>query len=439
MKTKLVQLWIHLRASFWFIPALMILGSSVLALFLIELDGNVGINLAEQHPRIFGANAEGARNILSSVSSSMISITGVTFSITIVALSLASGQYTSRILRNFMRDRANQVVLGVFLSIFVYCLIVLRTIRGGEHSFVPSLSVVTGIAFGIVGVAFLIFFIHHVATSIQASTIISRIAKETLAVIEELYPDEQVEEDENPKVVEECIQCHSWTNVPSLCTGYVQTVDKEGLIEWAEKKEIMARMTRGIGEFLIEGKPILTLCQKSPLDEETIATLASFFSVASFRTIEQDAAFGIRQLVDIALKALSPGVNDTTTAVTCLHYLGAILEKLSHRKIPHEICRRNGKIVFIARSHTYSFFLDEALHQIRQDAKGSVATYLSMLETIEAATSPKLSPMRRQALSAHLQRIKKVSDDQVEDDLDRQVIQKRFEEVTRILQEKTPA
>ncbi|HET9529933.1 MAG TPA: DUF2254 family protein, partial [Blastocatellia bacterium] len=154
-------------------PSLMLLGAVLLALIFIEIDSALSQSSLARYPRLFGVNAEGARSILSSVASSMITVAGVIFSITIVALSLASSQYTSRVLRNFMKNRGNQIALGVFVSIFVYCLVVLRTIRGGEESFVPSLSVLFAIVLGLVGIGFLIYFIHHVATMIQASEMIS--------------------------------------------------------------------------------------------------------------------------------------------------------------------------------------------------------------------------------------------------------------------------
>lgn len=135
-----------------------------LAALIISIDANVKLSFVDNWPLLFGSGAEGARGLLSAVASSMITVAGVVFSITIVALSLTSSQYTSRVLRNFMRDRVNQTVLGVFVGIFAYCLVVLRTIRGGdEGAFVPSLAVLGGLLLAFVGIGFLIYFIHHIA------------------------------------------------------------------------------------------------------------------------------------------------------------------------------------------------------------------------------------------------------------------------------------
>ena len=174
---QLRTLLIQLRSSLWFLPTLIVLGSGALAIAFIEIDSRVSLKLLTNFPRLFGAGAEGSRGMLTSIAGSMITVAGVTFSITIVALSQASSQYSSRVLRNFMRDRGNQAVLGVFLGIFTYCLLVLRAIRGGdEGGFVPSLSVFGALILALVAIGFLIFFIHHAASSLQASNVIAAAA-----------------------------------------------------------------------------------------------------------------------------------------------------------------------------------------------------------------------------------------------------------------------
>ena len=164
---KFKQLWSKLHSSLWFLPSLIVAGSVVLAVFLIEADSTGSDRWLAQWPRIFGAGAEGARGMLSTIAGSMMSVVGITFSMTLVTLALASSQYTSRILRNFMRSRVTQTVLGIFAGIFAYCLIVLRTIRGGnEVEFVPGLAVFFSVVLALGGVGVLMFFIHHIASSI---------------------------------------------------------------------------------------------------------------------------------------------------------------------------------------------------------------------------------------------------------------------------------
>jgi uncharacterized membrane protein len=167
------HLWTGLRASLWFIPSLIVATAITLALLAVEADAHVNnAELLRSFPRLFGGGAEGSRAMLSTIAGSIMTVAGVSFSITIATLAQASSQYTPRILRNFMSDRANQVVLGVFVGIFAYCLVVLRTIRGSNGVvFVPSIAVLLSVALALVGVAFFIFFIHHTAKSLQASKI----------------------------------------------------------------------------------------------------------------------------------------------------------------------------------------------------------------------------------------------------------------------------
>src|SRR5664279_4837155 len=188
--SKLKRLWSSLRGSFWFVPSVIVAVSIALAVGLVAMDSTGSQPWMARWPRLFGSGAAGARGMLSTIAGSMMTVVGVTFSMTLVTLALASSQYTSRILRNFMRDRVTQVVLGIFAGIFTYCLLVLRTIRGGdEREFIPSLAVSFGVVLAIGGISVLIFFIHHIASSIQASNIIASVAAETLVAVDRLFPE----------------------------------------------------------------------------------------------------------------------------------------------------------------------------------------------------------------------------------------------------------
>jgi uncharacterized membrane protein len=187
---RLKQLWSNLRSSFWFMPSLIVVVSIAFAVALIEAHSAGTDHWLARWPRLFGAGAEGARGMMATIAGSMMTVVGVTFSMILVVLAMASSQYTSRILRNFMRSRVTQVVLGIFAGIFTYCLIVLRTIRSGdEGAFVPSLAVFFGFVLALGGIGALMFFIHHIASSIQASSIIASIAQETIAAIDRLFPE----------------------------------------------------------------------------------------------------------------------------------------------------------------------------------------------------------------------------------------------------------
>lgn len=399
---KLRSIWETWRSSLWFVPTLLVPSAVVLALGLIEAEAHIDRTyLQEQWPRLFGASAAGARSMLAAIASSMITVAGVAFSITIVALAMAASQYTSRILRNFMRDRANQTVLGAFVGIFAYCLVVLRSVRGGdEGAFVPSLAVLFAVVLAFVGIGCLIFFIHHIASSIQAENIIQSAADETIDTIDRLFPAEMGEAPgaeispgpEPPSGVQ------VWQSIPAYRTGYIQVVDGDGLLGFAGAQNTVVRMERGIGDFVVEGAPLVSVAGGKEPDDDTAAHLNALYTIGHQRTMVQDVGFGIRQIVDVALKALSPGINDTTTAVTCVDYLTAVLTRLAarHFESPHRM--HHGELRVIARSPTFPDLLGQAFDQIRQNAAGNVAVLLSLLQSLEVIAGWTHDAQGRQAL-----------------------------------------
>jgi len=434
--TKLKILWSNLRSSLWFLPTLIVAASVVLAVALIEADSVVSDQWLARWPRLFGAGAAGARGMLSTIAGSMMSVVGVTFSMTLVALSMASSQYTSRILRNFMGSRVTQAVLGVFAGIFTYCLIVLRTIRGGdEGAYVPTLAVFFGFVLAVGSVGVLIFFIHHVASSIQASSIIASAAEETIQAIDRLFPkklghslDEAEKKQTSPPVDD-----RKWHIVSADESGYIQGVDNAALLRLARERKTVVRMERGIGEFVVENTPLASLTLDAPPDSETVAELQSAFNLRRYRTVEQDAAFGIRQIVDVALKALSPGINDTTTAVTCVDYLSMILARLAPQYIPVSHRYEDGELRVIAIGPSFESLLSDAFDQIRESAKGNLGIMLRMLGALQTIASLTASPSRRQALLEQVEGIAELAKRTIEAPHDRTRFERRLAQVLEAL------
>ena len=403
---KLKQLWNTLRGSFWFLPSLIVAGSVAVAVALIQVDTAGSQQWLSRWPRLFGASAAGARGVLSTIAGSMMTVVGVTFSMVLVTLALASSQYTSRILRNFMRDRVTQVVLGIFAGVFTYCLIVLRTIRGGDAAEpIPSVAVTFGVVLAISGIGALIFFIHHIAASIQASSIIASVADETLEAIDRLFPQKvgqtpvEEDEDQSPLPLPE----RNWQAVPARVNGYIQSVDNATLLRLARKHQTIVRMERGIGEFVVQNTTLASLALAVPPEPELIAALQEAYSLHRLRAVEQDAAFGIRQLVDMALRALSPGINDTTTAVMCVDYLTAILARLASRDIPSLHRYEDGELRVIAIGQTFASLVAEAFDQIRVSGSDNVAILLRMLDGVQIIAGLTDSPERQRVLREHAQ------------------------------------
>jgi uncharacterized membrane protein len=436
MFMKLHHWWQKVRSSFWFLPAVIVLGAVGLATVLIGVDATVGLPVVERWPLLFGAGAAGSRGLLTAVASSMITVAGVVFSITIVALSLTSSQYTSRVLRNFMRDRINQVVLGVFVGIFAYCLVVLRAIRGGdEGAFVPSLAVLVGLILAFVGIGYLIFFIHHISMSIQASSIIPAVAEETIAAVDHLFPQgvgDDVEEDADGKLAMTHAE-PAWSAVPSQKTGYIESIDGDSLMVFARVRRTILRMERGIGEFVVEGTPLISVASPGELDGDATDELNAVYVISRHRTVEQDASFGIRQLVDIAMKALSPGINDTTTAVMCVDYLAAILVRLASRRFATARRLEDGQLRVIARGPSFASLLAEAFDQIRQNAAGNVTVLTRLLQALEIIAGPTAHIRRREALRQQADLIAAVAEQTITSPHDRAGVKAAMLRLSQVL------
>jgi uncharacterized membrane protein len=434
---KFKQLWSTLRSSFWFMPSLIVVVSIAFAVVLIEADSAGSDRWLAQWPRLFGAGAQGARDMMSTIAGSMMTVVGVTFSMILVVLVLASSQYTSRILRNFMRSRVTQVVLGIFAGIFTYCLIVLRTIRGGEESaFVPNLAVFFGFVLALGGVGALMFFIHHIASSIQASSIIASVAEETIAVIDRLFPEQLGQgpgEDDDDQTLRPP-GGRIWRAVPASQSGYIQSVNNAALLRLARDRKTIVLMEHGIGEFVVQNTTLASVALEVPPDQETIAALQATFTISRYRTVEQDAAFGIRQIVDVALKALSPGINDTTTAVMCVDYLTAILARIAPRQIPSSHRYEEGELRVIAKGPSFESLLAESFDQIRRSARGNVAIMLRMLGALQTITSLTARPGRRRALREQVQWIAELVERTLESAHDRSRIDMRLARVRETLE-----
>ncbi len=398
----------RLRGGLWFVPTLIVFAFALLAVVMIEL-GQVSdrTHLIARFPRLFGAGADASRGLLSTIAGSMITVAGVSFSITVVALALASSQYTSRIVGNFMRDRANQAVLGVFLGIFAYCLVILRTIRSGDDGlYVPSLAVLVGMLLAFVAIGFLIFFIHHIAASIQAANIVASTSAETVLAVDRLFPagvGEPVEND-HQGLQRLAARIELWHAVAATHTGYIQDVDPDVLLTVARETDTVLRMDLGIGDFVIAGSPLLSAADRA-LSDRDVARLRAAYGIGKQRTLRQDAAYGIRQLVDMALRALSPGINDTTTAIHCIDYLGAILARLVDRQMEPPFRSDGGALRVITRGATFEKFLDEAFDQIRHSAPGNVVVLMRMLSVLSVLSMRAEARPRREALGRHVERI----------------------------------
>lgn len=436
---KIRNFWFALRSSLWFVPGMMIAGSIVLALVLIDVETLVKREWLLNYPRLFGLGADGSRGMLTAIASSMLTVAALAFSLTLTALTQASGQYSPRILRNFMRDRINQFILGYFVSVFAYCLVVLRTIRGAEElTFVPSLAVVGGLILAIGGILVLIYFIHHIASSLQVSRIIDNIVGETRSAIDKLFPAELGKPAEKPERTEaQLVEAYkNWRKIPAFDSGYIQYVDTEELIEWARANGFIVKMERGIGEFIGNGATLVSLTGNSEnfdknINEETARELNKLFSIKRYRTIEQDIGFGIRQIVDIALKALSPGINDTTTAITCIDFLGVIVGAIARRQLPETVRMKNGELCVLVKADSFRDYVETAFDQIRISGKGDHAVFSSLLSSLEFIAEKAKNEEYMAVLREQVDLVADFARQTLETEYEKQKIERKVEEARR--------
>lgn len=337
-KVTLWALLTRLRTSFWFLPASMAVTAAALSFALIALDRQLGTSTVKEFDWLYTFGAEGARAILSAVASSMITVAGLTFSMTMLTLQLASSQFGPRMLRNFMRDRGNQTVLGTFTATFVYCLLVLRSVHGVEgSSFVPHVAVAYGVFLAIASIAVLIFFIHHIATAIRIETLLAELAEETHEAVDRLYPERfghgpPDEMEQHPDLPEDFEN----RAVPVAVDkgGYVQRIDGTALMRIAVKNDMVIRIAASPGRFVTSGDALFLVHPPERLSEEVHAAVRGAVVIGEERTPEQDLAFSVRRIVEIAQRALSPGINDPTTALSCIDRLGEALGRLTQRRAP---------------------------------------------------------------------------------------------------------
>ena len=375
--------WAAARDSLWFIPTILTILSSCLAFLLISIDH-------EQHNRPplsewenFAGGPEASRAVLSAIAGSLVTVTGVVFSVTIVALQLASSQFTPSILRNFTADRSNQIVLGVFISTFTYTLLVLRAVRTegqDQTEFVPILSVLVAMVLMLISIAFLIYFFHHGARSMQASVILHRVATNSLRRIDELFPDALDDPQVDDPVELPPGRPHA---VGADVGGYIQAVNSNDLYRLAKQRGLVIRMTQPVGDFVIQGQTIAEVWGPHPLDHPVQRLIQSGFIIGSERTPEQDIEYGLVEIADMAVKALSSAINDPTTAKYCIDRLTQILAVLGNRKIPAANGRGDEPIPFIARYTTFTRALKLAFGPILHFGEGTPLILDHLLHSFE--------------------------------------------------------
>ncbi|REL37943.1 DUF2254 domain-containing protein [Rhodohalobacter sp. SW132] len=404
---KILFFWKELGATFWFLPVLIIGFSILLSFLLVYVDSFITIP-REGWTRFFLVESpDSARSILSTISSAMMGVAGTVFSITLVVLTLASSQFGPRLIKNFMYVRLNQVVLGLYISTFLYCLLVLNSITDSDgFTFIPSLSILVAIFVTIINIVLLIIFIHRIAVSIQADKVVSDISEYMFEQAETLFPEKLGEEEVNEDHVSASSAVSGYLKqapVISPKSGYLQYVDGEALIQTLSRQDALVELYYRPGKHIVEGEEIGLLFSNGVWEKKDFDKIFKPFVIGNTKTSQQDLEFSIQQLVEIAARALSTGVNDPYTAMVCIDNLTSIMCYLAQAKFPSKYrFDDEGNLRIIADTFNFEGVLDSAFNQIRQFSGGSPAVIIRMMEALTIINEFTIKESHKRAVLKHV-------------------------------------
>jgi uncharacterized membrane protein len=374
MPAQLRKFLTDLAESFWVLPALLAAAGVLAAFGLVELDRGSTLPHWLRQDWLYDGGPTGARTLLGAIASSTIGVAGTAFSITIAALSLAAGQMGPRLLRNFTRDRGNQVTLGVLLGTFCYALMVLRSVRTpNEGAFVPHLALTFGIGLAFTCVGVLIYFVGHMAGRINVDTVLDLVSDDLHEAIERLTSAEP----QPPRPSDDL-----WNDSTPICdtrSGYLQHLDEDALADWAAEHNARIRLLLRPGDYVFPGNPVAEI---SRAVEGADVAIQNATALGSQRVSASDLRYAVRQLVEVAVRALSPGINDPHTAISVLDRLGAALCKLQPRHLRTGVSFRQQRLVLLVPHETYDQLLNTMFHSIRQSAAGNPTVLLRQLEVL---------------------------------------------------------
>lgn len=416
MRATLTKLYQDISGSYWFVPTLMTLGAAGLSSFTILADRRFASAWLNQFSAFYPGQTATASAVLTAIAGSMITVAGVTFSMTIVAVSFASAQFGPRLIGNFMRDRGNQVTLGTFIATFVYCLLTMRVVRPQEAgdgdsvaaAFVPHLSVMFAIGLALASVAVLIYFIHHIPETINIGNLTARVGGELKRAICKTFPESAVDEqtdsglDSDANELGQRDRRDDGARVQSTCDGYAQAISKSNLLEIAEDHDLSVQLRCRPGQFMAKGDALASIWPADRASEEIQAKVARCFAFGNERTASQDLMFLVDQLVEIMLRALSPGVNDPFTACACIDWLrAAIQELLSREPAERTILGADKQPRLLLESTTFEEVLEHVFGRSLQYVAADRNAALRMMRAIHQLRAAARDARRSQLLGRY--------------------------------------
>lgn len=427
-----------LRTTLWVVPLLLLAAAVGLFGVTYDVDRHVYDQGTVLPSWVQIESADGARQLLSALAAGVITVLGVVFSVTIVALTLASQQFGPRMLRNFIRDLGTQATLGSFVATFVYAVLTLGAIGGGNRpvTFVPQISVTVSLALVFANVLVLIYFIHHITVSIQLPVVISSIARNLSRAIDVQFPTPRgVAPPSFPtgrSVADlEQLLADEGSVVTTAKSGYLQFVGYRRLVAIAARHDTVVQLLYRPGHFVTHGLPLARVWPPSMTDE-VVDALTRAHVTGAHRTLDQDPVFAIDQLVEIAIRALSPAVNDTFTALTCIDWLADGLCTVSERALPERVHRdRFGAVRVIGPGPSYPRMVNRAYDKIRQAGSAMPAVAIRLLESLAKVLAYTRSDSQRTVLSRQAEMIWRAGHAGITEPEDLEEIDRRYDACRR--------
>ncbi len=443
MRGRLLKLLQDIRGSYWFVPSIMVVAAILLAMVTDSIDANVDTSFLANIPWLYQNQPAGARAVLSAIATSMIGVAGVTFSMTLVAVSFAASNIGPRLISNFMRDKGNQITLGTFIATFVYCLLILRTVTeavgDSTPAHIPHISILIALSMTLLSVGNLIYFIHHIPESINVSRIANLIAGELQTSITELFPDSVGEPSEQDTCAKTAFGAKFRVEsqaVRATETGYMQVVDDAALMNIAKENDLVVRIEYRPGDFVTSNSVLLYAHPSARVDEDVASQLRNCFVFGLKRTATQNAMFLLDQLIEIEMRALSPGVNDPFTAVSCLDWLQAVLAIIIQREAP-DFCRYDDEGELRVAVHAVSFerFASAVFDQPLQYVAGDRTAALRMMQALAELVAVCEKTEYTEILIEHARKLSEAGQQCLPVVSDQETLTRRYEQTLRLAED----
>jgi uncharacterized membrane protein len=435
---RLRTLWDTLRTSFWFVPALMGVGGGLVTALCLMLERTASATARGAPWFVYVGAPDDARTVVSTLLSSMMTMVSLVFSITIVVLTLAANQFGPRLIRNFMASPQTQLVLGTFIMTIVHCLLALSAIGWRqEEEPLSFFTVSAAILLSLISVALLVLHIHSLARSIMSEPVIARVGAElddTLDTFGRLQGPQPDPEAALPHDFQELARFFG-----PATTGYVRAIDFDRLVDAARQADVLVGLTFRAGDFVVADSQGIGIYPGDRATPELLAAVAEAVEVGIDRTPVQDPDFAIRHLVEIAVRALSPGINDPYTAIAAINQLSASLARLMDRNLPDAVLHdREGTLRVLCPRPTYGSLIAVAFDQIRQNGGGKPAVVIHLLQAIERLAPHVRTGDQKHALLEELETILETAARAVPDAADRSDIDRRAKAARSALERRRP-